>query len=178
LWKTDFVQPIGFTPRKANVMLSSRLGWFVGGLCTAGAVGALAASPGAPVEAPSSASLDHVAIYVADLDRSATFYRDVLGFHEVSAPFPIARWLVTGNGLMIHLAKGRSVPVDNPKWEHFAIAWGPMTETIARLDAKKIPWSDIGGRHAPQVRPDGVKQIFVQDPDGHWIEINDSLKRE
>jgi catechol-2,3-dioxygenase len=23
------------------------------------------------------------------------------------------------------------------------------------------------------VRPDGVKQIYFQDPEGYWIEIND-----
>ncbi|AOH87044.1 hypothetical protein AWL63_22905 (plasmid) [Sphingomonas panacis] len=100
----------------------------------------------------------------------------MFGFREVPAPFPIARWLVTGNGLMLHLVKGRSLPVDNTKWDHIAIAWGPMEETIATLDAKKIAWSDIQGRHVPQIRPDGVKQIFVRDPDGYWIEINDSLK--
>ncbi len=131
----------------------------------------------AQAAAQTPAALDHVAIFVADLDRSVAFYSDLFGFREVSAPFPIARWLVTGNGLMLHLAKGRSAPVENPKWVHMAFAWGPMAEIIASLDAKKIPWSDIQGRHEPQIRPDGIKQIFVQDPDGYWIEINDSLKR-
>ena len=162
-------------------MLSSRLVWFVGALCAAGVTGSLAAPvrapAGAPAGAPSSAALDHVAFYVADLDRSVAFYRDVFGFREVPTPFPTARWLIAGDGPMIHLVKGRSAPVDNPKWEHIASAWGPMTETIATLAAKKISWSDMDGRHAPQVRPDGVKQIFIQDPDGHWIEINDSLKK-
>jgi lactoylglutathione lyase len=27
------------------------------------------------------------------------------------------------------------------------------------------------------VRVDGVKQIYFQDPDGHWLEINDDYKR-
>jgi hypothetical protein len=34
------------------------------------------------------------------------------------------------------------------------------------------------GEHSPQVRSDGVRHIFVQDPDGYWIEINDSLKKK
>jgi lactoylglutathione lyase len=34
----------------------------------------------------------------------------------------------------------------------------------------------MDGRDVPQVRSDGVKQIFVQDPDGYWIEINDAAK--
>jgi len=24
------------------------------------------------------------------------------------------------------------------------------------------------------VRPDGVRQIYFQDPDGYWLEVNDS----
>jgi lactoylglutathione lyase len=23
-------------------------------------------------------------------------------------------------------------------------------------------------------RPDGIRQIYFQDPDGHWLEINDA----
>jgi lactoylglutathione lyase len=25
----------------------------------------------------------------------------------------------------------------------------------------------------PQLRPDKVQQVYLQDPDGYWIEIND-----
>ncbi|WP_083225015.1 VOC family protein [Sphingomonas panacis] len=157
-------------------MCSARAVQLIGCFLTVASPASLTASTEPHNVAARSAALDHIAIYVADLDRSVIFYREVFGFREVPAPFPIARWLVTGNGLMLHLVKGRSLPVDNTKWDHIAIAWGPMEETIATLDAKKIAWSDIQGRHVPQIRPDGVKQIFVRDPDGYWIEINDSLK--
>lgn len=158
-------------------MVSSRVIDLIRCIFIAGLSGSLPVSVLAQNVEARSAALDHVAIYVADLDRSASFYREVFGFREVPAPFPIARWFVTGNGLMLHIVKGRSVPVETTKWDHVAIAWGPMDETIATLDSKKIAWSDIQGNHAPQVRPDGVKQIFVRDPDGYWIEINDSLKK-
>ena len=46
----------------------------------------------------------------------------------------------------------------------------------ASLDAKHIIWASMEGKHEPAVRFDGVKQIFIQDPDGYWIEINDALK--
>ena len=29
------------------------------------------------------------------------------------------------------------------------------------------------GCKTPQVRPDKVQQIYLQDPDGYWIEVND-----
>lgn len=39
-------------------------------------------------------------------------------------------------------------------------------------------WLSMGeGKREIQTRPDGVQQIFVQDPDGYWIEINDALKK-
>lgn len=121
------------------------------------------------------AVFDHIALQVANLEASVAFYRDVFGFAEVEAPFPIARWMRMGDGLTLHMVSGRSRPVDQPKWVHFAVACRDMDEMIARLNAKGIPWSDIQDRHAPQLRPDGVQQIFVRDPDGYWIEINDAL---
>ncbi|RYF13836.1 MAG: VOC family protein, partial [Flavobacteriales bacterium] len=24
------------------------------------------------------------------------------------------------------------------------------------------------------LRPDGIHQLYLQDPDGHWIEVNDA----
>jgi len=35
--------------------------------------------------------------------------------------------------------------------------------------AQKIPF------HGVQHRPDGASQIFLQDPDGHWIELTSDL---
>jgi lactoylglutathione lyase len=119
---------------------------------------------------------DHVAIYVADLPASVAFYHDVFGFEEIPAPLPIARWLIMGNGIALHIVKGRVQPLDQPKWIHFAVACTSMEQMIATLGAKQVAWSDIQGRDEVQVRQDGVKQIFVQDPDGYWIEINDALK--
>lgn len=142
------------------------------GVCIAlSAVPVAAQSP-----APPEAVFDHIALQVADLNASVDFYRDVFGFTEVPAPFPIARWMGMGGGLSLHLVSGRTEPLSQPKWIHFAVACADMDKMIANLNARNIPWSDIQDRHAPQVRPDGVKQIFVRDPDGYWIEINDALK--
>lgn len=124
-----------------------------------------------------SAALDHVAIYVRDPDASADFYVKVFGFRQVPAPVSFARWLVMGNGVMLHIVAGRKTPLDHAKWDHIALACADMDAMIKALEAKGIAWTDIEGRKTPQVRADGVQQIFVQDPDGYWIEINDALKR-
>jgi catechol 2,3-dioxygenase-like lactoylglutathione lyase family enzyme len=130
----------------------------------------------APNPPPSIAAFDHVAIYVRDPDISAEFYKSVFGLKQTPAPVPFARWLTMGNGVMLHIVKGRTTPPGHSKWDHIALACADMDEMIQRLADRHIAWSDIEGRKTPQVRADGVKQIFIEDPDGYWIEINDSLK--
>jgi lactoylglutathione lyase len=43
------------------------------------------------------------------------------------------------------------------------------------LKKANIPFEDWAGKSgAITLRVDGVKQIYFQDPDGYWIEINDA----
>jgi lactoylglutathione lyase len=139
------------------------------------AVAAPAATPPAPPS--TAAAFDHVAIHVVDAARSVAFYRALFDLQEVPAPVPMARWLRFGDGTTLHIIPGRPEPVALGKWDHIALACADMGAMIRRLDAHKIAWEDIGGRHTPQTRGDGVQQIFVRDPDGYWIEINDRLKQ-
>uniref|UniRef100_UPI0035CC12CF VOC family protein n=1 Tax=uncultured Sphingomonas sp. TaxID=158754 RepID=UPI0035CC12CF len=132
------------------------------------------ARPAAP-EVP-SLSLDHVGIQAADLDRSVAFYTQVLGLREVPAPFPpaAARWLALGGGRMLHIvAHGTRGAPHNP-WDHFALACADLNMMTKRLDALNVAWTDMDGKRGIQTRPDHVRQIFVRDPDGYDIEINDA----
>jgi lactoylglutathione lyase len=124
-----------------------------------------------------SASMDHVAISVADLSKSAEFYKEVFGFREVPAPVPMARWLVMDNGVMLHIVGNRKAPSSHDRWDHMALRYRDLTALIAKLDAQHIRWTNMEGGQQAQIRGDGVKQIFVQDPDGYWIEINDASMR-
>ena len=44
------------------------------------------------------------------------------------------------------------------------------------LKKKAILFEDANGHQNNKVniRPDGIKQIWLQDPDGYWVEINDA----
>ena len=64
-----------------------------------------------------AASFDHLAIYVADLDRSVSFYKRLFGFGEVNAPVPFARWLTMGNGSTLHI-------VDHSTGNRCTFFWG------------------------------------------------------
>lgn len=120
--------------------------------------------------------VDHVAIYVSDLQKSVAFYKDAFGFEQVSMPVKFAAWLSMGKGVMLHIVAGRKEPVTNTKWDHLSIACSDMAVMTASLDAKHIEWASMEGKHEPAKRFDGVKQVFIKDPDGYWIEINDALK--
>ena len=52
---------------------------------------------------------NHIALYVADLKRSAMFYRDVIGADIIPDPFKDDRhvWLKIGEHNQLHLIKGR-----------------------------------------------------------------------
>lgn len=127
--------------------------------------------PAAPV-----LPLDHIGIQATDLGRSAIFYIRVLGLQEIAAPFPkaAARWFALGNGRMLHIVAGGTSGAPHNRWDHFALACVDLDALITRLDALHVPWANMDGRRAPQTRPDHVRQIFVRDPDGYVIEINDA----
>lgn len=141
------------------------------------AAGVLAASfPAAAVPArsePVAARVDHLALHVADLDTSVAFYREIFGFQPVPAG-ATALWLDLG-GFQLHLIGGRADPVGTPKAVHFAIAVDSLEAVAARLTARGHVWGDYQGQPGvvSTARTDGVRQIFVQDPDGYWIEVND-----
>ena len=47
---------------------------------------------------------------------------------------------------------------------------------IKRLDDLKIDYSDwLDSPNKDYIRKDGIKQVYFQDPNGYWIEINDDV---
>ena len=142
------------------------------------AVGCASSSPAVSTsDLPFSVAYDHSALHVADLGRSVAFYEDVFGLAEIEAPGDpsVIRWLSLGGDDQLHLiAFEGDVPPTN-KAIHFALVVSDLDAVVAHVDELGIPYSDWPG--APSVlslRPDGVQQIYVQDPDGYWIEVNDA----
>ena len=44
---------------------------------------------------------------------------------------------------------------------------------VAHLDRLGVAYSDWpGAAGVVSLRPDGVRQVYVQDPDGYWVEVN------
>lgn len=146
----------------------------------AGLVSANAGMQAAPNAATAIPAFDHVAISVADQQKSVDFYRGAFGLSEIPAPFPPGgpRWLVLADGISLHIQLAREKPVPPPRAVHFAVAVRDLAPVIAFLDRSGTNWTDSVGR-ARQIqatRTDKVRQIYFPDPDGYWVEVNDKLK--
>ncbi len=112
--------------------------------------------------------LDHVALHVKDLDASCKFYREVLKLAPLPRPvFPFpGAWFRLGGHHELHLIGDRDQPVmSHRQGNHFAL----RTED---LDAWENHFQRIGfTRLLRKSRSDGAGQIFIEDPDGHVIEL-------
>ena len=122
-----------------------------------------------------AATAEHVAIQAANIDRSATFYHEAFGLRIIPTPLKNRRWLDLGNGLALHILDGRTAPKPSNRNEHLALHVDDLATVTAWLDRHGVVWTDLAGKpRAMQVRFDGVRQIYAQDPDGYWLEIGDS----
>lgn len=61
---------------------------------------------------------------------------------------------------------------------HLGLTTANFKTFVAYLEDKKITYYDWPGKvNTVNIRADGVKQIFFQDPDGYWLEVNSSLQK-
>ncbi|MEX2175703.1 MAG: VOC family protein [Pirellulaceae bacterium] len=114
------------------------------------------------------AQLNHVALHVADVDQSVAFYQDVLRLVPIPRPaftFPGA-WFRLGADQELHLIGERTQEVvSHNRGNHFALL-------VDDLDAWEQHLTQSGARFLPRrLRPDGALQIFVIDPDDHYVEL-------
>ncbi len=121
--------------------------------------------------------LDHTAIVVTDLDKSVDFYKDVLQLKEIKAPGDKdkIRWFTLGNFDQLHLIKTEEMPDIETRSIHFSLNTEHFDAFVASLESRGIIYTDWPGENFKQSkRPDGVRQVYLQDPDGNWIELNDA----
>ena len=123
-----------------------------------------------------TARLNHIAVYVSSLEKSGKFYHDLLNLVIIEEPFKDGKhiWFTLGTAGQLHLIQGLKGKVAFDKNEHLCFSVPSIDKFIAKLNDRKIEFSNWPGTEkAPTVRVDGVKQVYFQDPDGHWLEVND-----
>lgn len=120
-------------------------------------------------------TFNHLALSVKDVDRSARFYKKVINLQEITNRSKIegVRWFSLGDGKELHLISSLKKNVTINKAVHLALATPNFDAFVKRLDKLNIVYSDWPGTlHKINIRADGIKQIFFQDTDNYWIEIN------
>jgi lactoylglutathione lyase len=120
--------------------------------------------------------LDHASLLVTSLAASARFYTEVLGLEEIEngTRLPHIRWFGTGGHDLLHISEGDFAGTVLKKSTHFALRTPHFDAFIADLEAKGVPYYDWPGVVGNILtRPDGFRQIYLLDPDGYWVEVND-----
>lgn len=124
-----------------------------------------------------SVRINHVAIFVSDLKTTKTFYENIIGLDTIAEPFHDGKhaWYTLGSNISMHVVQGATEKREYYKNQHNCFSV-PSVEAFTRVLAKNsIVWEDVRGtRNAISTRVDGIKQIWLQDPDGYWVEINDA----
>lgn len=118
---------------------------------------------------------DHYSVIVTDVDKSAEFYANILKLEETPHPdkTPGFRWFIVNGNSQIHLIQKDVAQFEKNKTLHLCLATQNLDGLIAHLKKNKVPFSDWPGKdNGITLRSDGVRQIYIQDPDGYWIEIN------
>lgn len=121
---------------------------------------------------------DHYSFIVKDLEKTGAFYKDILKLEEI--PHPSAdngfRWFRVNGNSQLHLIGKDSVDMEHSKSVHLCLATQNLDALIEYLRKNDVPFSDWpGAENQVTLRADGVRQIYIQDPEKNWIEINTAV---
>lgn len=122
----------------------------------------------------------HLNLASADVARTATFYRELLGLAPVELPRDRGAYaaeitlLQDEQGYQYHIippepdfAEQRGLPVNPLAGGHLAFRVDDIAAVRAYLDAHGVPYADMG-----EWAIKGWHQLFCADPDGRVIEFH------
>jgi len=115
----------------------------------------------------------HVSVCATDLDRARAFYGGRLGLKEIPRPafdFPGVWYALDGDIALHIMVTDRSAPGPDPErfdpiHPHFALWTDDADLTSERLKAAGVRVHDFVST------PTGLRQLFVDDPDGNRVEF-------
>jgi lactoylglutathione lyase len=120
--------------------------------------------------------LNHIALYVVNLQTSTDFYTKVVGLDTIPEPFHDGRhtWFSIGTHGHLHIISGAAAKTPHEKNMHLCFSVPSINEFVANLKKHGVEYENWAGeKNTLTNRVDGVKQLYFRDPDGYWIEIND-----
>jgi lactoylglutathione lyase len=124
--------------------------------------------------------VNHIAFSVNHLEKSRIFYQEIIGLDTIPEPFHDGRhvWFSVSEGAHLHLIQNPPPIVVPSKNTHLCFSVPDIKKFVATLQKRRIQYEDWPGKQsAITTRADGIHQIYLQDPDGYWLEINDDYQR-
>jgi lactoylglutathione lyase len=121
--------------------------------------------------------LNHIALYVMDLQKSTSFYKNVVGLDTIPEPFHDGRhtWFSIGAIGHLHIISGAAAKTPHDKNTHLCFSVDSINEFVTNLKKNGVEFENWAGeKNTVTNRVDGVKQLYFRDPDGYWVEINDA----
>ena len=118
----------------------------------------------------------HTTLYVQNLEISTEFYTNVIGLKPCPEPFHDGRhsWFMIGDHSKLHVVQGAKEKIVHDINIHLAFSVKNLETFTNYLKTKNVKFGNWAGEYAKmEKRKDGVSQIYFQDPDGYWIEVND-----
>ena len=119
---------------------------------------------------------NHLTVYVVDLKKSADFYEKVMQLEVIPEPFHDNKhvWFRMADHGQLHVVSGAKEMQAHDINVHLAFTVPDLKAFMTRLDGLNVKYGNWAGDSKQiQVRPDKIDQIYLQDPDGYWIEVND-----
>jgi catechol 2,3-dioxygenase-like lactoylglutathione lyase family enzyme len=128
-------------------------------------------------------TLDHLLVLTDDIDATRDFYCRALGLRVGDRPpleFP-GYWLYGGGVACVHVAEREAysahsrdlgIPASPEAVDHIAFAGDDYDAALARLRREGV---DAATNEVPAA---GLRQLFVEDPNGLKIEINVMSREE
>ena len=118
---------------------------------------------------------NHLALMVNNLKLTGDFYSKILKLEEIDIKSTglTHRWFKLNDGFEIHLVSSKETLPKKNRNNHIAIQTDDINALVDYLQKEKIEFSDwFGNINNVQKRFDGVLQVYIEDPEGNWIEIN------
>ncbi|MCX2745397.1 VOC family protein [Mangrovivirga sp. M17] len=138
------------------------------------------AQNGASTDDSPKLSLQHVTIVVTNFEESKYFYTKVLMLKPIKADWlPEKQMFISlGDNLELHMGEVEGVEVNPNSFNHFALAVPNFDEFLKDLKDRGYTYGSLGKGNDDFIseRPDKVRQTWIKDPDGYWVEINDMYK--
>ncbi len=123
-------------------------------------------------------TLNHIALSVKDVNASIAFYQKLFEFKEIknTASNSKTRWLSLDENKQLHLIPRPNFEIKINKAVHFALSTLDVKAFVDKLNKFKIEYSDwLDTPKKDYIRKDGILQIYFQDPNGYWIEVNNDI---